>query len=226
MARDNSFVFVPLSPPSSAPDLFVTKFVSVPREMGHLNPAAFVAGIVRGALDGAGFPARCCGLGWVGAVCVQQRLAALWMAVQSRLFPLGAPGQGCRPDCPVVSSMACSWRAALSQAQAKQAGTAATPATANIHLVMCLAPSQGDGPLRAGAGAAAPQDGHTHEVPGGLSICRLRGKAAAGLVWVMWGALLGQLILSHRNCFASLTDQPCCCLPALLAAELPGHHAA
>ncbi|PRW33865.1 Trafficking particle complex subunit 5 [Chlorella sorokiniana] len=39
-------------------DLFVTKFVSVPREMGHLNPAAFVAGIVRGALDGAGFPAR------------------------------------------------------------------------------------------------------------------------------------------------------------------------
>lgn len=39
-------------------DLFVTKYVSVPREMGHLNPAAFVAGIVRGALDGAGFPAR------------------------------------------------------------------------------------------------------------------------------------------------------------------------
>ncbi|KAI7836151.1 hypothetical protein COHA_009981 [Chlorella ohadii] len=30
----------------------------VPREMGHLNPAAFVAGIVRGTLDGAGFPAR------------------------------------------------------------------------------------------------------------------------------------------------------------------------
>jgi hypothetical protein len=46
------------SPPLSHPDLFVTKFVSVPREMGHLNPAAFVAGIVRGALDGAGFPAR------------------------------------------------------------------------------------------------------------------------------------------------------------------------
>lgn len=43
----------------------MTKFVSVPREMGHLNPAAFVAGIVRGALDGAGFPARCGGLGGV-----------------------------------------------------------------------------------------------------------------------------------------------------------------
>ena len=40
-------------------DLFVTRFVSVPREMGHFNPAAFVAGVVRGALDGAGFPARC-----------------------------------------------------------------------------------------------------------------------------------------------------------------------
>ncbi|PSC70249.1 Trafficking particle complex subunit 5 [Micractinium conductrix] len=39
-------------------DLPFTKFVSVPREMGHLNPAAFVAGIVRGALDGAGFSAR------------------------------------------------------------------------------------------------------------------------------------------------------------------------
>jgi hypothetical protein len=40
-------------------DLFVTKFVSVPKEMGHLNCNAFVAGIVGGVLDGAGFPARC-----------------------------------------------------------------------------------------------------------------------------------------------------------------------
>lgn len=39
-------------------DLFPTKFVSVPREMGSLNCNAFVAGIVRGVLDGAGFPAR------------------------------------------------------------------------------------------------------------------------------------------------------------------------
>ena len=34
------------------------RYVSVPKEMGHLNPAAFVAGIVCGALEGAGFPAR------------------------------------------------------------------------------------------------------------------------------------------------------------------------
>lgn len=39
-------------------DLFVNKFVSVPKEMGHLNCNAFVAGIVGGVLDGAGFPAR------------------------------------------------------------------------------------------------------------------------------------------------------------------------
>ena len=40
-------------------DLFVTKYVSVPKDMGQLNCAAFIAGIVKGALDGAGFPARC-----------------------------------------------------------------------------------------------------------------------------------------------------------------------
>jgi hypothetical protein len=39
-------------------DLWVARHISVPREMGHLNPAAFVAGVVRGVLDGAGFPAR------------------------------------------------------------------------------------------------------------------------------------------------------------------------
>eukprot|EP00887_Chlorella_sp_A99_P007490 scaffold2.g7490.t1 len=39
-------------------DLPVTKYVSVPREMGHLNCNAYVAGVVRGVLDGAGFPAR------------------------------------------------------------------------------------------------------------------------------------------------------------------------
>lgn len=58
-------------------DLWLTKYVSVPKEMGHLNPAAFVAGVVRGVLEGGGFPARCddgvmgvmgrCWLGaWVG----------------------------------------------------------------------------------------------------------------------------------------------------------------
>lgn len=40
-------------------DLIVNKYVSVPRDMGSLNCAAFVAGIVKGALDNAGFPARC-----------------------------------------------------------------------------------------------------------------------------------------------------------------------
>ena len=39
-------------------DLFVTRFASVPKEMGSLNLTAFVAGIVRGALGGAGFGAR------------------------------------------------------------------------------------------------------------------------------------------------------------------------
>ena len=39
-------------------DLFVNKFISVPKDMGQLNCAAFVAGIVKGALEGAGFPAR------------------------------------------------------------------------------------------------------------------------------------------------------------------------
>lgn len=39
-------------------NLFVNKFISVPKDMGGLNCAAFVAGIVKGVLDGAGFPAR------------------------------------------------------------------------------------------------------------------------------------------------------------------------
>lgn len=36
----------------------VNQYISVPREMNQLNCAAFVAGIVEGACDGAGFPAR------------------------------------------------------------------------------------------------------------------------------------------------------------------------
>jgi trafficking protein particle complex subunit 5 len=39
-------------------ELFVTRFASVPKEMGSLNLAAFVAGIVRGVLTGAGFGVR------------------------------------------------------------------------------------------------------------------------------------------------------------------------
>ena len=39
-------------------DLFVNKHISVPKDMGQLNCAAYVAGIVKGALEGAGFPAR------------------------------------------------------------------------------------------------------------------------------------------------------------------------
>eukprot|EP00698_Gefionella_okellyi_P011956 TRINITY_DN3190_c0_g1_i1.p1 TRINITY_DN3190_c0_g1~~TRINITY_DN3190_c0_g1_i1.p1 ORF type:complete len:200 (+),score=32.72 TRINITY_DN3190_c0_g1_i1:52-600(+) len=39
-------------------DPLVNKFVSVPRELGQLNCAAFSAGIVRGVLDAAEFPAR------------------------------------------------------------------------------------------------------------------------------------------------------------------------
>lgn len=39
-------------------DLFVSRFASVPKEMGHLTLDAFVAGVVAGALGAQGFPAR------------------------------------------------------------------------------------------------------------------------------------------------------------------------
>ncbi len=42
-------------------DLLITKYVSVPKDMGSFNPAAFVAGIVKGVLNGAGFPSRVTG---------------------------------------------------------------------------------------------------------------------------------------------------------------------
>jgi hypothetical protein len=38
-------------------DPLVNKFISVPRDFGSLNCAAYVAGIVKGVLDSAGFPA-------------------------------------------------------------------------------------------------------------------------------------------------------------------------
>ena len=39
-------------------DLFVNRYISVPKDMGQLNCAAFIAGVLKGALQGAGFPAR------------------------------------------------------------------------------------------------------------------------------------------------------------------------
>lgn len=39
-------------------EMLVNKYISVPKDMGSFNPGAFVAGIVKGVLDGAGFPAR------------------------------------------------------------------------------------------------------------------------------------------------------------------------
>lgn len=39
-------------------DPLVNQYISVPKEMSQLNCAAFVAGIIEGAADGAGFPAR------------------------------------------------------------------------------------------------------------------------------------------------------------------------
>ncbi|WZN61433.1 subunit 5 of trafficking protein particle complex [Chloropicon roscoffensis] len=39
-------------------DLLVNRFISVPRDMGHLNCGAFAAGIVEGVLKSSGFPAR------------------------------------------------------------------------------------------------------------------------------------------------------------------------
>ncbi|MBA0657959.1 hypothetical protein Goklo_010211, partial [Gossypium klotzschianum] len=41
----------------SEKDLLVNKYISIPKDMGTFNCGAFVAGIVRGVLDGAGFPA-------------------------------------------------------------------------------------------------------------------------------------------------------------------------
>lgn len=36
----------------------VNQYISVPKEMNQLNCAAFVAGVIEGVCDGAGFPAR------------------------------------------------------------------------------------------------------------------------------------------------------------------------
>ena len=39
-------------------DLQMSKFISVPRDMGSFHPSAFVAGIIKGILDASNFPAR------------------------------------------------------------------------------------------------------------------------------------------------------------------------
>lgn len=44
--------------PCVAPISYAVQFISVPREMGSFTPAAIMAGIVKGVLDAAGFPAR------------------------------------------------------------------------------------------------------------------------------------------------------------------------
>ncbi|KAJ7525399.1 hypothetical protein O6H91_17G048800 [Diphasiastrum complanatum] len=42
----------------SEKELLVNRYISVPKDMGAFNCSAYVAGIVQGVLDGAGFPAR------------------------------------------------------------------------------------------------------------------------------------------------------------------------
>eukprot|EP00243_Klebsormidium_subtile_P003051 TRINITY_DN16191_c0_g1_i1.p1 TRINITY_DN16191_c0_g1~~TRINITY_DN16191_c0_g1_i1.p1 ORF type:complete len:196 (+),score=26.48 TRINITY_DN16191_c0_g1_i1:248-835(+) len=42
----------------SEKELLVNRFISVPKDMGQFNCGAYVAGIVKGVLDSAGFPAR------------------------------------------------------------------------------------------------------------------------------------------------------------------------
>jgi trafficking protein particle complex subunit 5 len=54
----------------------VNQYVSVPREMSQLNCAAFVAGVVEGVCDGAGFPARVTAV--MVAVPVRRLLATLY----------------------------------------------------------------------------------------------------------------------------------------------------
>lgn len=85
-------------------DLFVTKYVSVPREMGHFNPAAFVAGVVRGVLEGAGFPARCVagrGIGCAYLWALQSLLPfCLRAAFGARMIGLQSDGTLCACEGP------------------------------------------------------------------------------------------------------------------------------
>jgi hypothetical protein len=50
-------------------DLLVQKYISVPKSYATFVPGSIVAGMVRGLLDAAGFPARWvggCSRGWKG----------------------------------------------------------------------------------------------------------------------------------------------------------------
>lgn len=161
--RHTFSTLLPFPRPPTTPDLFVTKFVSVPREMGHLNPAAFVAGIVRGALDGSGFPARC-----VADLLVRRVLWACWTA-------RGGPCPGTHSENQVRDGC---WGGEQAAAVCiRESGTApagiglsSTPGWPSVPPPASALPPcvlQGDGTLCAGARAAAAQDGHSHEVPGG-----------------------------------------------------------
>lgn len=44
----------------------VNEFISIPREMSQLNCAAFVAGIIEGVCDGAGFTTKGVTAHWTG----------------------------------------------------------------------------------------------------------------------------------------------------------------
>lgn len=56
-------------------DLLVTRYISVPKtySSSQLHPGAVVAGIVRGMLDAAGFPARWVAAGWGGPSAPRRR---------------------------------------------------------------------------------------------------------------------------------------------------------
>lgn len=152
-------------------DLWVTKYVSVPREMGHLNPAAFVAGIVRGVLDGGGFPARCVparcwGWGWGRGQRGWRRRAAGWL-----------------PSCPggclgAEQGAGLAWRGLREGRRPAPAARLGRPPLPRSTPPPCPAPAlpraQRDGALRAGAGPGAAQDSAAHEVP------ELRGHPGAG----------------------------------------------
>lgn len=73
-------------------DLFVNKYISVPRDMGQLTCAAFVAGVVKGVLEGAGFPAgcECGGCVWninTRTLCIYNRVTAYVGADKDQLKP-------------------------------------------------------------------------------------------------------------------------------------------
>ncbi|KAH6680385.1 hypothetical protein B0J14DRAFT_264571 [Halenospora varia] len=66
----------------------VNQYISVPKEMNQLNCAAFVAGIVEGVCDGAGFPARVSahsvGKGEEGSCGLERQF--FWLSFRRRLW--------------------------------------------------------------------------------------------------------------------------------------------